>query len=120
MTAVATPRLGVAAGSAAAQEWPVATVSRSPAASVRPLRGAGARSCAWPLCGVLFVPRATGGKPQKYHAPHCRELAKAAARAVCPHCGGSLRRTALPATATDDPEPRNTSAVRRVALRRLR
>jgi hypothetical protein len=67
-----------------------ATVPRSQEA--RSGRDAGLVRCAWPPCPVRFVPRATGGQRQKYHAPACRELAKAAGRLVCPHCGGSLRR----------------------------
>jgi len=83
--------VGLGAGSPSPQDGPAATVPRSPGASSRPGWGAAsARPCQWAPCGRLFLPRATGGKPQKWCSPHCRELAKAAARAVCPHCGGSL------------------------------
>jgi len=62
-------------------------VSRSHAASSA---AEAAVPCAWPPCGALFVPRTSGGKRQTFHAPKCRELAKAARRIVCPKCGASL------------------------------
>lgn len=83
---------GLVAGSLGPQEGPATTVPRSPGASSRPPRVPGARRCQRPSCRRLFVPRTTGGKLQKYCEPACRELVKAEARAVCPHCGGSLRR----------------------------
>ncbi len=87
-------RAGLSAGSLGPQDGSAATVPRSSGASSRPGRGASARRCQWAPCGRLFLPRATGGKPQKWCSPDCREQAKAAARAVCPHCGGSLQRRA--------------------------
>jgi hypothetical protein len=83
--------VGLVAGSLGLQEGPAATVPRSSGASSRPERCVGVRRCHWPHCDRVFVPRTTGGKPQKWCSPRCRELAKAAARAVCPHCGASLR-----------------------------
>lgn len=91
MTAALTTHTGVVASSPAVPEGPAAMVPRSSGALAHPERSTVARRCAWPPCSLLFVPRTTGGKPQKYDEPRCRELAKAAARATCPHCGGSLR-----------------------------
>lgn len=112
--------VAVLPGSQATREGPGTTSARSSGARYPVARPAGAVRCAWAPCGVLFVPRATGGKPQRFHSAACRRAAWSAARVVCPHCGGSLRRTARHATAKDNPEPRNPAPVRRVALRRLR
>jgi hypothetical protein len=86
--------VGLVAGSQGTQESPATTVPCSSGASSPAVRGTGARPCQWPPCGRLFVPRPTGGRPQKYCSSVCRERRKAASRAicnVCPHCGGALR-----------------------------
>lgn len=85
-------RLSGTAGPPVVREGHSATVPRSYRARSGLGRTPNQRTCAWPPCGRLFVPRSTGGKPQKYHAPQCRELAKAVARATCPHCGKHVRR----------------------------
>lgn len=85
--------VGLVPGSRGLQQGTAATVSRSSGASEgRERSAAEVRRCPWPLYGRLFVPRATGAKPQKWCSGRCRDLATAAARARCPRCVGSLAR----------------------------